>query len=231
MGSGEPALPPLNHAELVRRLRLVVITDAELSASLGLEHVVDQALRAGAPTIQLRMKNTSARELLRVAAHILPRTRSAGALLIVNDRLDVALAAGADGVHLGPEDPPVREVRDAVTPDFLVGYSADTPEAAVRAEENGADYVGVGAVYTTTNKADAGETLGLAGLRRVVQAVTIPVVGIGGITAERVPEVTATGAHGIAVIGAVMASGDPAQAVRDLLTPFDPQDHQEQPHP
>lgn len=224
MGSGEPALTPLKHAELVRRLRLVVITDAELSAPLGLEDVVDEALRAGARTVQLRMKNASAGELLGVAVHILPRVRAVGALLIVNDRLDVALAAGADGVHVGPEDPPVREVRDAVTPDFLVGYSTNTPEGAVRAQEDGADYLGVGAVYTTPNKPDAGEAIGLTGLRRVVQAVTIPVVGIGGITPAQALEVAATGAHGIAVIGAVMASQDPGQAVRDLMARFRPEE-------
>ncbi len=213
--------------QLADRLRLTVITDEALARPRALSDVVREALAAGAPTIQLRLKGATARELLEAAHTLIPIVRSAGALFIVNDRLDVALAAGADGVHLGPDDPPVMDARTvaadtvrAVAEAFIVGYSADTTDGATRAEAEGADYLGVGAVYATANKSDAGEVIGLEGLRRVVKAVSIPVVAIGGITPERIGAVAETGACGSATIGAVMGSPEPAEAVRALLLPF-----------
>ena len=210
----------VNRSQLGRRLRLVVITDERLAEPLGLEHVLSQALEAGAPAIQLRAKDATAREVTAMARRLLPMVRSAGALFFVNDRLDVALATGADGVHLGPDDLPVEEVRSAVPRDFIVGYSTDDPEEAARAEADGADYLGAGTVYPTTNKSDPGAVIGLSGLQRVVEAVSIPVVGIGGITPERAADVAGVGARGIAVIGAVMGAPDPGEAVRGLLRPF-----------
>ena len=210
----------MNRSQLGRRLRLVVITDERLAEPLGLEHVLSQALEAGAPAIQLRAKDATAREVTAMARRLLPMVRSAGALFFVNDRLDVALATGADGVHLGPDDLPVKEVRSAVPRDFIVGYSTADPEEAARAEADGADYLGSGTVYPTTNKPDPGEVIGLSGLQRVVKAVSIPVVGIGGITPERAVDVAGVGARGIAVIGAVVGAPDPGEAVRRLLRPF-----------
>ena len=193
----------------------------------ALSDVVRVALAAGAPTIQLRLKGASARELLVAALTLIPIVRSAGGLFIVNDRLDVALAAGADGVHLGPDDPSVLDARavaaetlGAAADGFILGYSVDTPDAAARAEAEGADYLGVGAVYATANKSDAGDIIGLEGLKQVVEAVSIPVVAIGGITPERANAVAETGACGTAVIGAVMGSREPAEAVRALLSPL-----------
>ena len=197
-----------------------------LARPRALSGVVREALAGGAPTIQLRLKSASARELLEAAQTLMPVVRSAGALFIVNDRLDVALAAGADGVHLGPDDLPVKDVRRVanarsdVADTFIVGYSTDTTDEAARAEAEGADYLGVGAVYATANKSDAGDVIGLKGLRRVVKAVSIPVVAIGGITPERAPAVAKTGACGSATIGAVMSAAEPAEAVRELLLPF-----------
>ncbi len=205
---------------------MTVITDEVLARPRALSGVVREALAGGAPTIQLRLKSASARELLEAAQTLMPIVRSAGALFIVNDRLDVALAAGADGVHLGPDDLPVKDVRrvadarSGVADTFIVGYSTDTTDEAARAEAEGADYLGVGAVYATANKSDAGDVIGLKGLRRVVKAVSIPVVAIGGITPERAPAVAKTGACGSATIGAVMSAAEPAEAVRELLLPF-----------
>ncbi len=205
---------------------MTVITDEVLARPRALSGVVREALAGGAPTIQLRLKSASARELLEAAQTLMPVVRSAGALFIVNDRLDVALAAGADGVHLGPDDLPVKDVRrvadarSGVADTFIVGYSTDTTDEAARAEAEGADYLGVGAVYATANKSDAGDVIGLKGLRRVVKAVSIPVVAIGGITPERAPAVAKTGACGSATIGAVMSAAEPAEAVRELLLPF-----------
>jgi thiamine-phosphate pyrophosphorylase len=183
--------------------------------------VVAEALQAGAPAVQLRAKEASARDLAAMARSLLPAVRAAGALFFVNDRLDVALAVGADGVHLGPDDIPVKDVRSVVPEDFIVGYSTDDPNEAARAEADGADYLGSGTVYATSSKSDPGEVIGASGLQRVVEAVSIPVVGIGGITPARAEDVAATGASGTAVIGAVMAATDPGLAVRTLMAPFD----------
>ena len=211
----------MNHSELGRRLRLIVITDEHLAGTKGVVQVVAQALEAGAPAVQLRAKEASARELATMARSFLPAVRAAGALFFVNDRLDVALAVGADGVHLGPDDIRVKDVRSVVPEDFIVGYSTDDPEEAAKAQADGADYLGSGTVYATSSKADPGEVIGVSGLQRVVEAVSIPVVGIGGITPARAEDVAATGASGAAVIGAVMAATDPGLAVRALMVPFD----------
>ena len=201
-------------------LRLIVITDATIAAPRPVVDVVRAALQAGAPAIQLRMKDASARELLAAAMELRNHTRAACALLFLNDRLDVALAAGADGVHLGPDDLPVAAARAAVPADFLIGFSTDDPVVASRAETEGADYIGCGAVFGTTSKDVGGEAIGLTRLAEVARAVTIPVVGIGGIDVGNVAEVARTGASGAAVIGAVMKAQDPVTAVRALLAPF-----------
>lgn len=207
--------------DLRESLRLIVITDSRLAAPRSVEWVVEEALRAGARAVQLREKNASSRELLKKAHALRPLTREWGALLFLNDRFDVALAAGADGVHLGPDDLPVRAVREVAPPGFLIGHSTDIPEVARRAAADGADYIGCGAVFPTSTKADAGNEIGVAGLARVAEAVETPVVGIGGITpggARRIAE--ESGAAGVAVISAVMGAQDPGEAVRALLDPF-----------
>ena len=213
--------------DLATRLRLTVITDEALARPRALLEVVREVLAAGAPTIQLRLKGATARELLEAAQTFMPIVHAAGALFIVNDRVDVALAAGADGVHLGPDDPPVADARavatdllGALASAFIVGYSVDTPNGAVGAEAEGADYLGVGTVWATANKSDAGDVIGIEGLRHVVEAVSIPVVAIGGITPERAKAIAETGACGSAAIGAVMGAPDPGEVVRALLSPF-----------
>jgi len=138
----------------------------------------------------------------------------------VNDRLDVALALEADGVHLGPTDLPVAAARAAAPPGFLIGRSADEVRVAQGAVSDGADYIGCGTVYATRTKGDAGAAIGLPRLAAVVQAVAVPVVAIGGITPANVGEVTETGATGVAVVSAVIAAADPAREVRALLRPW-----------
>lgn len=206
--------------ELGRRLRLIVITDPDAVGARSLFDVVDAALAAGAPAVQLRDKRASARELYDVGRELLPRVRDAGALFFVNDRTDVALALDADGVHVGPDDLPVARLRAAVPPGFLVGTSTDDPVEAARLVADGASYIGCGTVYATASKPDAGEVIGLEGLDRVARAVDVPVVGIGGITPARAVEVSGTSAVGVAVIGAVMGAPDPGAAVRALLEPW-----------
>jgi thiamine-phosphate pyrophosphorylase len=210
----------VNGSVLADALRLVVITDRRLAAPRSIETVVSEALAAGARTIQLRDKEASARELAEGARSLLRLTRAAGALLIVNDRVDVALATGADGVHLGPDDLPVAHVRRQVPASFVIGYSTDDPEAARRAESEGASYLGCGAVWSTGTKDVGSEAIGLARLRAVVEAVRVPVVAIGGVTPERAKALSPTGVVGSAVVSAVMGAGDVAGAVRRLLEPF-----------
>lgn len=207
-------------APLRDALRLLVLTDAALAAPRTVVQVVAAALAGGARAVQLRNKGESARELLAVGRELRGLTREAGALLFVNDRLDLALALEADGVHVGPHDLPVETVRRHVPPDFLIGRSADDPAVARRAVDAGADYIGCGTVYATGTKADAGEVIGPEGLARVVGAVSVPVVGIGGITVARAPEVAATGAAGVAVVGAIMGAADPEATARRFLQAF-----------
>lgn len=182
--------------------------------------IVEAALAAGAPAVQLRDKGASARELFEAGQALLPRVRAAGALFFVNDRTDVALALGADGVHVGPGDLPVARLRPAVPPGFLIGTSTDDPEVAAELVTAGASYIGCGTVYATRSKRDAGEVIGLDGLDRVARAVGVPVVGIGGITPERSEDVARTAASGVAVISAVMAAPDPGAVVSALLAPW-----------
>jgi thiamine-phosphate pyrophosphorylase len=201
-------------------LRLIVITDRTLAAPRSVEDQVHAALEAGAPAIQLRDKTADARQLFQQACALLRLTRRYGALLFVNDRLDVALAAGADGVHLGPDDLPVAAARRALPTSFLVGFSTDDPDTARRAAEDGAAYIGCGAVFGTRTKDVGDERIGPAGLLRVVEAVDVPVIGIGGVTADNVSAIAAAGAAGAAVVGAVMKADDVPDIVRRLLAPF-----------
>jgi thiamine-phosphate pyrophosphorylase len=206
-------------------LRLIVITDARIAAPRPVDDVVQAALEAGAPAIQLRDKAATAAELFQHALHLVTLTRPYGALLFVNDRLDVALAAGADGVHLGPHDLSIPAARQAARqggrPDLILGASTDDPARAAQAARDGADYIGCGAVFGTTSKDDLGdERIGIDQLAQVVQAVDIPVVGIGGIHPDNVSQVAQTGAVGVAVIGAVMGAEDVGAAVRALLGAF-----------
>lgn len=198
----------------------MVLTDPGLAGARGVISVVESALKGGCRAIQLRDKAAGARDLLATARKLRTLTRDFGALLIVNDRLDVALAADADGVHLGPDDLPVEAVRRVVPGPFLIGYSTDDPGEALRAEAAGANYLGCGTVHRTTSKTDAGHPIGLDGLDRVARAVHIPVIGIGGIGAAEAPGVADTSAAGIAVLGAVMSATDPDTVVAEMLRPF-----------
>ena len=210
----------MTSAELRARLTLIVITDRQAAAPRSIVEVVEAALQAGAPAIQLRDKTATARALHEMGLELLPIVRAAGALFFVNDRMDVALALGADGVHVGPDDVPVKAIRRVVPHDFLIGTSTDDPREAEALVADGADYIGCGTVYQTATKRDAGEVLGLEGLDRVARAVAAPVVGIGGVTPARAVEISKTAAAGVAVAAAAMRAPDIGQAVRTLLQPW-----------
>jgi thiamine-phosphate pyrophosphorylase len=203
-------------------VRLIVITDRLLAAPRTVLEIVAAALEAGAPAIQLRDKQAPACDVARLALALLPLVRAARARLFINDRVDVALAVGADGVHLGPDDLPVDAARRITPPGFLIGYSTDDPATAQAAVAAGASYIGCGAVFGTTTKAAAAtERIGTERLDAVARAVDIPVIGIGGIDPSNIDAIAGTAAAGAAVIGAVMAAPDPGAAVRRLLEPFD----------
>jgi thiamine-phosphate pyrophosphorylase len=216
-GQGRGPRGTLNNAELAAYLRVIVIVERRLAAPRSVVEIVHAALQGGATAFQLRNKGDTARELLEVAHELRPLTRDMGALLFINDRLDVAMAAGADGVHLGPDDMPVEAARAAAPREFLIGRSTDDPAIARDAVLAGASYIGCGTVFATTTKTDAGDVIGLEGLRLVTQAVEVPVVGIGGITPGRAASVIAAGAAGVAVVGAIMQASDPAAVVRSML--------------
>ncbi len=195
----------------------MVITHPRPACGRPLEQVVAECVDAGAPAIQLRDKTADSRALAGTARRLREITKPVGATLIVNDRLDVALAAGADGVHLGPDDLAVPAARDIAPPDFIIGYSTDDPEEARRAAAAGADYLGVGAVFGTRSKPGlANEAIGPGRVRLVREASGLPCLGIGGITLQNAPEVLETGA-GIAVLSTVMSASDPGGVVRELL--------------
>lgn len=201
-------------------LHLIVVTDEALAAPRSVADVVRAAVAAGAPAIQLRDKSATARELAETGRELLEITRAAGALFFVNDRADVAMAIGADGVHVGPDDVPVSALRASAPDGFLIGASTDDPMTATRLVRDGANYIGCGTVYRTSTK-DAGAPIGLEGLERVAGAVRVPVVGIGGIDARGSAKIAAgSSAAGVAVVGAVMRASDVAAAVEELMSPW-----------
>lgn len=197
-------------------LDLYVITDEALAGGLPHAVIAQRAVAGGATVIQLRDKALPLRELTRVAQEIRTITRKAGALFIVNDRLDVALACGADGVHLGQGDLSCCTARQLAPSGFIIGISAGSVEEAVDAERAGADYVAVSPVFSTGSKIDAGPGHGLPLVKMIRSAVRIPVIGIGGIGSENARGVIDAGADGIAVISAVVSQPDITAAARRL---------------
>jgi len=193
-------------------LKLIVITDKKLK--LDVVRSVREALEGGATSIQLRLKESSTREMVEVGKSIRRLTREFGALYFVDDRIDVALATDADGVQLGPEDMPLDLARE-LAPNLIIGASVYSLEEALEAERLGVDFLGAGSVYPSPSKPDA-KVIGLNGLRRIVEAVEIPVVAIGGINHTNVCEVVKTGVAGVAVISAVMESSDVRRATAEL---------------
>ncbi len=194
---------------------LYVITEPALRDPVESVRLV---LEGGARLVQLRAKHATARELAQMGQAIRALTRRYGALFIVNDRLDIALAVEADGVHLGQDDLPVPLARKLAGEAFIIGVSAETLEEAQRAEAEGADYLGVGPMFATTTKPDAGTPIGPERLRAIKQAVSIPVYGIGGITSQNAPLVMQAGADGVCVISAIIGAPDPTEATRQLLS-------------
>lgn len=195
-----------------------LVTQQSLSAGRSTLEIVDAAVAGGIDVVQLREKDTTARTRYERGLAIRERTAEAGIPLIVNDRVDLALAIDADGVHVGQSDLPVSVARKLLGPDAVVGCSASTVAEARQAEADGADYLGVGDVYGTTSKAVDREHVGVgpARIAEVVATVSIPVIGIGGITAENAGPVLEAGAAGVAVITEITGADDPEAATERL---------------
>jgi thiamine-phosphate pyrophosphorylase len=196
--------------------RLHVLTDETLQKRFSHARLAELAIAGGADTIQLRQKTGSTRELIETAKEMQEACRKAGVTFIVNDRVDVAIAVGADGVHLGQDDFPIWLARKLLGERVIVGGSAGSLEEAQRCLREGADYVGFGPVCDTTSKEDAGPATGLDLLSLIAHSISAPIIAIGGITADNTANVIRAGAHGIAVISAVCCREDPREAAQCL---------------
>jgi thiamine-phosphate pyrophosphorylase len=193
-----------------------VVTDECLSRGLSHSQIARQALEGGADVIQLRDKTMGGSALMMQAREIRRLTKEAGKLFIVNDRLDIALASGADGVHLGQEDMALADARALAPASFIIGVTVHDVNEAKEAERGGADYLGLSPIFSTGSKADAGAACGLEMIKAVKKAVSVPVVAIGGIGPSNARDVLEAGADGLAVISAVVGQPDVAAAARRL---------------
>ncbi|RKD93807.1 thiamine phosphate synthase [Halopiger aswanensis] len=195
-----------------------LVTQASLSEGRSTLEIVEAAIDGGIDAVQLREKDTDARRRYDLGLEVRDLTAEAGVDLIVNDRVDLARAIDADGVHVGQSDLPVSVARDLLGPDPIVGCSASTVAEACEAEAAGADYLGVGTVYGTTSKDVDPEQDGVGPERvaEIAEAVSIPIVGIGGITADNAGPVVEAGATGVAVISEIAAADDPRAATEAL---------------
>ena len=195
---------------------LYAIIDTQALKGRSHLEVASQIIRGGAKTIQLRDKLLSKKELLPIAQQLKNLCAEHNVLFIVNDYLDIALAADADGLHLGQNDLPTKVARKLLPIDKILGCSTTTVDQAVTAESDGADYIAVGSIYPTTSKETA-KVIGLEGLRQIRQAVTLPLVAIGGITKDNAAEVIAAGASSVAVISAILQAESPEEAARQIV--------------
>ena len=194
-------------------LRLVAITDDAEDRRATLVDRVAAAVRGGATSVQVRLKSAAPREVVEITRAIIA---SVPVPVIVNDRADIALAAGAAGVHVGEADLPVTAIRKFVPADFIIGASLGSDAELANAKE--ADYVGIGPVFGSESKSDAGNAIGVDGFERLKALVNQPAVAVGGITADRAMQIVVHGAAGVAVINAIFSAEDPEQATREIAS-------------
>ncbi len=187
---------------------LYLVTDRDILKGRDLLAGVEQAIKGGVTLVQLREKNVSSLDFYNIAVKMKDLTKHYGVPFIINDRLDIALAVDADGLHVGQEDLPVEIARAILGPNKILGYSVSTVKEAVFGQQAGADYLGAGPVYPTGSKLDAVSPIGIERLAEIKQSVTIPVVGIGGISSSNIKEVKASGIDGISLISAILGSED-----------------------
>ena len=198
------------------KLLLYAVTDRAWTGKMSLAQQVEAALQNGATCVQLREKALDEEQFLAEALELRALCRRYGVPFIVNDNVDIALKTGADGVHVGQEDMKADDVRRRVGEKMIVGVSAHTVEEARRAVENGADYLGVGAVFSTATKTNVGN-MPFETLREICRAVEIPVVAIGGISQKNIMQLSGSGVDGVAVVSAIFAAEDPGAAAAEML--------------
>ncbi|MDR2089681.1 MAG: thiamine phosphate synthase [Clostridiales Family XIII bacterium] len=200
-----------------KNLLLYLCTDRALARGRSLEALVEAAIKGGVTMVQLREKEMNARDFLKAARAMRALTKRLGVPLIINDRVDIALTAGADGVHLGGGDLPVRAARELAGGRLFIGATARSVEAARAAKEAGADYLGVGAMFPTGTKSDT-VTIGPAALGAIREATGLPMVGIGGVNEKNAASVIRAGASGVAVVSAILSRDDAEAAARAIRT-------------
>lgn len=201
---------------MMRGFRLYAITGEEFHPGRNMLEVMEEAILGGADIVQLRDKKSGKRAVLEKALALRELTRKHDVLFIVNDHIDIALAADADGIHLGQDDLPLRHARQIVG-DKIIGISTHAIEEARQAERDGADYIGVGPVFPTKSKADAVDPVTTAYVREVAREITIPFVAIGGIKLHNVDQVLEAGATRICAISEIVGSRDVAGTCREFL--------------
>lgn len=203
---------------------LYLITGRAETLGRNLEFVVEEALRGGVRAVQLRDKGLSSKELYEAAYELRRLTSRYGAKLLVNDRVDVALAVDADGVHIGAESLPIYKVRRLLGERRLIGFSCHNQVQAIAAQEMGADFVTFGPVYYTASKAAYGEPVGMEKLQLVADMLQVPVFALGGINLQNCAEVVSCGVRGVALISAVLSAPEPREAAKGLLALLPPVD-------
>lgn len=195
---------------------LYLVTDRGLARGRSTLEIVTSAVNGGATVVQLREKECSTLEFIEQALSIKAFLKARNIPLMINDRLDVAQAVKADGVHLGQSDMPLEVAKAILGDSMIIGISAECLEDAITAEKGGADYLGISPIYATPTKTDTAPALGLEGLREIRQAVRLPLVGIGGLNRGNAAEAIRSGADGVAVVSAIVAADDPETAAREL---------------
>lgn len=196
---------------------LYLVTDRGLAGGRSTLEIVTAAVNGGASIVQLREKQCPTLEFIEQALSVKAFLKTRNIPLIINDRVDVAQAVKADGVHLGQTDMPLETARGILGDTMLIGISAECLADAIAAEKDGANYLGVSPIYATPTKTDTAPALGLEGLREIRQAVKLPLVGIGGLKRDNTAAVIRNGADGVAVVSAIVAADDPEAATRELL--------------
>ena len=201
---------------MLMKYLLYLVTDAGLSRGRPQVQVVEAALRGGVTVVQYREKSASTRVMIQEAAELARLCSAVGVPFIVNDRVDVALAVNADGVHVGQDDMPAVVARRMIGKRKILGVSAGSAEEARKAEAEGADYIGASPIFATPTKPDAPPAMGIEGLRLLAKAVSIPVVAIGGMNAQNAAAIMEAGAAGVAVVSAIVAADDVEAAAREI---------------
>lgn len=198
---------------------LYLCTDRSIMSDASIEECVEKSLKGGVSVVQIREKDCSGKEFLQIAKNVKEITKRYNVPLIINDRVDVAIAVGADGVHVGQDDLPCAIVRSMVGEDMIIGVSASSLTEALKAQQDGADYIGVGAMFATDTKTDA-KVVTMEELDRIRREVSIPIVVIGGINKTTLPDFIGKGIDGIAVVSAIVSQNDVESAARELKSMF-----------